>query len=89
MKLRFLKSSIRKTFIYYFYLKYKQSKVTDGKTRLNILKTFPLFEAHGFGYYNIRAKLTIQSINQVIPSLSDFAKLSDENVEFKKKLPAF
>ena len=33
--------------------------------------------------------MTIQSINQVIPSLSEFAKLSDENVEFKKKITGF
>ena len=33
--------------------------------------------------------MTIQSINQVIPSLSQFVKLSDENVEFKNKIIGF
>ena len=84
-----LKSILLETLIFKIYLKYKSRLVTDGLTKINILKTFPLFEAHGWDLYPIRAKLTIQSINQVIPSLSEFAELNNENIEFKLKVLGF
>jgi len=46
---------------------------------LNIFKTFPLFAANSYGLYAIRAKLAIQSINQVIPALASFSDLSKKN----------
>jgi len=87
--MKLLKLILSKTFILKIYTNYKQSLVTNGSTKLNVLKTFPLFEAHGWGLYSIRAKLTIQSINQVIPSLSEFAKLNKENIQFKEKVLEF
>jgi hypothetical protein len=67
-------------------LSYKSRKVTEGRTKLNILRTFPMFEAHGWGLYPIRAKLTIQSVNQVVPALASFASKSEENKNFENFL---
>jgi hypothetical protein len=57
--MRKLKSFLLETLVFKIYLKYKNRQVTDGLTKINILKTFPLFEAHGWGLYPIRAKLTM------------------------------
>lgn len=40
-----------------------------GKTNLDINSTFPLFESASIGYYDLRAQLTIESINELIPLL--------------------
>ena len=68
------------------YNKYRNLKLTEGKTSLNILQTFPLFEACGWGLYPIRSSLTIQSINQVIPALASFANLSKRHLVFENEL---
>jgi len=64
-------------------------RVTEGRSTLNILKTFPLFEAHGWGLYPIRSKLTIQSVNQVVPALSDLCEISVNNITFKSELESY
>ena len=69
-----------------FILLLKSRKVTEGSTKLNILRTFPMYEAHGWGLYPIRAQLTIQSVNQVIPALARFASRSEENKKFESFL---
>jgi hypothetical protein len=60
--------------------------VTHGKTRLNILKTFSMYEAGGWGLYPIRAELTVQSVNQTIPALSKFSAQSERNKAFEELL---
>jgi len=77
---------IKKTKFYKFLRFYKSRRVYEGKTSLNILKKFPLFEAHGYGLYPIRAKLTIQSINQVVPALSNFSYETAENLKFYEEI---
>jgi len=69
-----------------YYLRIKSRKITEGKSCINILKKFPMYEARGFGLYKIRAKLTIQSINQVIPALAGFKKKIQKNEDFKDEL---
>ncbi len=80
---------IRSTPFYKLVKVYRSRKLKHGSTRLNILSTFPLFEARGWGLYGIRAKLTIQSINQVIPGLASFVCVSDKNEEFKSLVQSF
>lgn len=80
-------NSNKKLFAFVNFIRYiKNRKVTEGRTRLNILRSFPMFEAHGFGLYPIRAKLTIQSVNQVVPALAHFAFKSKENKDFEDRL---
>ena len=69
-----------------FIIRMKSRKVTEGTTKLNILRAFPMYEAHGWGLYPIRAKLTIQSVNQVVPALARFASQSEENKKFESFL---
>jgi len=66
-----------------FIFHYKSRKITEGRTTLNILRAFPAYEAHGRGFYKTRAKLTMQSVNQVVPALALFASKSEENQNFK------
>lgn len=66
--------------------KFLKRRVTEGTTKLNILKTFPQYEAHGWGLYDIRAKLTIQSINQLIPALSDLCPVEPKNRLFEESI---
>ena len=68
------------------YNKYRNLRLTEGRTSLNILQTFPLFEACGWGLYPIRSSLTIQSINQVIPALASFANLSKRHLLFENEI---
>ena len=63
-------------------------RVFGGKTKLNILKAFPMFVAHGWGLYKDRANLTIKSINQVIPALGQFCENNIDNESFKLDLMA-
>jgi hypothetical protein len=67
-----------------------RNKKLQGKSRINVLQTFPIFTAHGFGYYPARAKLTIQCINQIISSLSSTIKLNSNGNKnlyiFKKQI---
>ncbi len=44
-----------------------------GCTRLNILRTFPLFRPNSSGSYQDKANLTIQTLNQTIPCLRALA----------------
>lgn len=53
---------------------------------LNILETFPIFVAYGWGSYKSRVQLTIESINQVNPALARLSRLSDKNLKFQKEL---
>ena len=66
-----------------FIQRLQSRKVTEGSTKLNILRAFPMYEAHGWGLYPIRAQLTIQSVNQVVPALARFASRSEENKKFE------
>jgi hypothetical protein len=63
--------------------------VRKGSTKINILETFPLFEVVSWGLYPIRASLTIQSINQVFPALSNFCKVKDKNQRFANTIKGF
>lgn len=72
--------------IMYPWISYRRRKEFEGKTTINVLKTFPIFIAHGWGLYPIRAKLTMQSINQVIPALAEFSETSDRNIKFTEEL---
>lgn len=85
-----LKKIIKSNKYTYFFLKliqqYKSRKLNEGKTKLNILKVFPMYEARGWGFYPIRAKLTIQCVNQVIPALSRFVFMPEENKNFENVL---
>lgn len=56
-----------------------------GITRLNLIQTFPLFTPRSSGRYHDRAALTIESINQVFPLFSSFAKvISKSEISIKK-----
>ena len=84
-----IKKFLKKIFLYELYKKKRGERVTHGKTKLNILKTFPLFESHGWGLYPIRAKLTIKCINQLVPALSSFCNESTENRLFQKEIQTY
>jgi len=60
-----------------------------GITKIQILEAFPLFATRGFGFYKPKSLLTIQSIKQVIPALSQFNDISLENKNFKNKVLKF
>ena len=81
-----IRTLLKKTPVYPRYIRLMARRVTDGSTRLNILKTFPTFEAHGWGLYPARAALTIQSINQVVPGLRKLALIPDRHENFKNEL---
>ena len=49
-----------------------------GSSRLNVVKTFPLFEARGWGFYSDRAPLTIDSVNETIPALLSLCEPQSE-----------
>ena len=66
--------------------KRRAKRVTEGSTSLNILKSFPLFETNGWGYYPIRAQLTIECINQTIPALAVLATIQPRHEEFRREL---
>jgi len=72
-----------------FLKKLTEYRISHKNKKINVLKTFPLFESHGWGNKSKRTKLTIQSINQVIPGLSKFTFLSEENRNFKKQIEKF
>ena len=65
--------------LYKFLTTYKDSLAYKGKTKLNVLDAFPAFVANGWGYYDKRAELTMQCINQVIPALLDICQSEDHN----------
>lgn len=44
-----------------------------GITKLNLLRTFPLFRPYSAGTYKDRSRLTVQAINQVFPFLAELA----------------
>jgi hypothetical protein len=48
--------------------------VRPRSTTLNILQTFPLYLPNSAGKYRDRAKLTIQTTNQIFPFLREFAQ---------------
>ena len=52
-------------------------------------RTFPAFVAHGGGPYKIRTALTIDSINQTLPALSEFASQSAKNIQFENQVMQF
>jgi len=58
---------------------------SSGVTKLNIIKTFPLFLPNSSGNYKDRAILTIEAINQVFPFLSSLCKhLKDGGIVIEK-----
>lgn len=50
-----------------------------GKSRLDLLKTFPLFKPYSSGKYTDRAELSILAINELIPLLGILAKESSSS----------
>lgn len=56
-------------------LKQRISRSIENRktTKINVLHTFPLYVPNSAGKYNARARLTLQSINQVFPVLAQFA----------------
>tara|TARA_Y200000002_G_C22679099_1_gene663263 strand:+ start:1589 stop:2449 length:861 start_codon:yes stop_codon:yes gene_type:complete len=75
-----IKNLLKKTFLYKQVRYFLDRRVYKGKTKINILETFPSFVSNGWGLYPIRAKLTVQSINQVIPGLSSLSELNEKKV---------
>ena len=57
--INFLKKCFRKSPFYNLFLNYRARKAVSGKTKLNIVETFPGFAANGAGSYKLRSKLTI------------------------------
>jgi hypothetical protein len=45
--LNFAKNLLKKTPLFLLYKKIQSCRVHNGRTSLNVLKTFPIFEAHG------------------------------------------
>ena len=45
-----------------------------GQTNLNLVKTFPLYQPCSAGSYDVKSQLTIQTINEVFPSLCALVK---------------
>ena len=63
--------------------------VENGVSVFNTLKTFPLFETQGWGLYGARAKLTVQSVNQVVPALAEFCSETQDARVFQELLLGF
>lgn len=83
--LSFLKSSLRKLIpfkLFLLSLKYKTSRNV-----IHILDTFPSFAPASPGAYKIKSKLTILSINQIIPAFNLLVdEVTNENKLFKNEL---
>ena len=84
-----IKQFLKNSKIYKIIRGMRRDPVRKGLTKLNILETFPLFEVLGWGLYPIRAKLTIQSINETLPALSTFCKVKNKNKQFTLSLKEF
>ena len=67
-------------------MKYLYNRANKGISKINILETFPGFVAHGYGSYKLRSKLTVLSINQIVPAFNLFIKTRAENILFKNNL---
>jgi hypothetical protein len=79
------KSILKKSPVFYLYKIFRKIirlRVTHGFNFINILNTFKAYESRGWGLYSIRSKLTIQSINQVIPALKAIGNISQNNIDF-------
>jgi hypothetical protein len=50
----------------------------DGTTNLNLVTRFPLYAPATSGSYEDKAEITIQTINQIFPLLSNFARVQRE-----------
>jgi len=61
----------------------------DGVTSLNVLEAFPAFVAHGWGLYDIRAELTLKSINQTIAGLEKLCLHGDSLQVSMQSINAF
>ena len=72
-----------------FFKKLTEYRITHKNKKINVLKSFPLYEALGWGEKSIRTKLTIQSINQILPGLSKFVIFNKANENFKKEIEKF
>lgn len=68
---------------------YRLKNYVKGKSKLDLLETFPLFTAHGWGSYKMRSGLTILSINQTIPILGSLAIPKNENENLKNEIIEF
>jgi len=69
------------------FVRRKGRRLNDGSNvTIDILSEFPLYVAHGFGARDVRARLTMQCINNVIPSLSNFAKSNEHHDAFEFEL---
>lgn len=82
----FLKYCFRKSPTYKLYVNYLFNRANKGRTKINILQAFPGFVANGYGSYKLRSKLTILSINQIIPAFNLFVNISNQNSLFKNDL---
>jgi hypothetical protein len=83
MNLHKLKSIIKKSpagSIVFWIRRVGHRSITEGNTKCNILRTFPQYEANGWGKYKIRAKLTIDSINSIFPALNELCPDSNDNL---------
>lgn len=69
-----------------FLLTLPNRRANHRRTKINILNSFPIFEARGMGNYPMRAKLTIQSANQTLPALSRFTTQQETNKAFENLL---
>jgi len=60
-----------------------------GKSRLDILSTFPLYAPYTGGKYRDKAQLAIQTINQVFPFLSELSRTASGNLQSVKNIAEF
>ena len=67
----------------------KQFDPDAGMSRLNILKAFNLYKPHSGGDYQSRAKLTIQAINETLPSLHRISSLTNGRDTKAKAITSF
>ena len=69
-----------------FKLRLKSLIYKANKNTIHIPNTFPNFAPASPGHYNLKSKLTILSINQIIPALNLFVEVKEENNLFKYDL---
>lgn len=80
----FLKICFRKSIslkLFFHSLLYKVNK-----SAIHVIDTFPSFAPASPGSYKIKSKLTILSINQIIPALNLFVDTKDKNYLFRSEL---
>ncbi len=60
-----------------------------GTTRLNIIQAFPLYLPNSAGCYQDKARLTLETINRVFPSLNSFVQFVQNKISVVKNIEEF